>query len=117
MKLGEVITLLKAGYTKADIQELRAAESAPAEPEAAVIPVVSSATAPEEAPAAISPEPAPEADPHAEEITELRRLVDNLTKLVQQQNIRNSAMPAPKSQEQTAEDILATIINPKKEDK
>ena len=116
MKLGEVITLLKAGYTKADIQELRAAESAPAEPEAAVVPVVSSATAPEEAPAATSPEPAPAADPHAEEISELRRLVDNLTKLVQQQNIRNSAMPAPKSQEQTAEDILATIINPKKED-
>lgn len=116
MKLGEVITLLKAGYTKADIQELRAAESAPAEPEAAV-PVVSSATAPEEAPAAISPEPAPEADPHAEEITELRRLVDNLTKLVQQQNIRTSSMPAPKTQEQTAEDILATIINPIKEDK
>ena len=116
MKLGEVITLLKAGYTKADIQELRAAESAPAEPEAAD-PVVSSATAPEEAPAATSPEPAPEADPHAEEITELRRLVDNLTKLVQQQNIRNSSMPAPKTQEQTAEDILATIINPKKEDK
>lgn len=116
MKLGEVITLLKAGYTKADIQELRAAESAPAEPEAAVIPV-SSATAPEEAPAATPPEPAPVADPHAEEITELRRLVDNLTKLVQQQNIRNSSMPAPKSQEQTAEDILATIINPIKEDK
>ena len=116
MKLGEVITLLKAGYTKADIQELRAAESAPAEPEASAIPV-SSATAPEEAPAATSPEPAPVADPHAEEITELRRLVDNLTKLVQQQNIRNSSMPAPKTQEETAVDILATIINPIKEDK
>lgn len=116
MKLGDVITLLKAGYTKADIQELRAAESAPAEPEA-VNPVDSSATAPEEAPAATSPEPAPAADAHKEEIAELRRLVDNLTKLVQQQNIRNSSMPAPKSPEQTAEDILATIINPKKEDK
>ena len=116
MKLGDVITLLKAGYTKADIQELRAAESAPAEPEAAVIPV-SSATAPEEAPADPSPEPAPAADAHAEEIKELRRLVDNLTKLVQHQNIRNSSMPEPKTQEQTAVDILATIINPIKEDK
>lgn len=115
MKLGDVITLLKAGYSKADIQELRAAESAPAEPEA--VNPVSSATATEEAPAATTPEPAPAADAHAEEISELRRLVDNLTKLVQQQNIRNSSMPEPKSQEQTAEDILATIINPIKEDK
>lgn len=116
MKLGDVITLLKAGYTKADIQELRAAETAPAEPEA-VNPVSSATAAPEEAPAPTTPEPAPAADAHAEEIAELRRLVDNLTKLVQHQNILNSSMPAPKSQEQTAEDILATIINPKKEDK
>ena len=115
MKLGDVITLLKAGYTKADIQELRAAETAPAEPEASAIPV-SSATAPEEAPADPSPEPSPAADTHAEEIKELRRLVDNLTKLVQHQNILNSSMPAPKTQEQTAEAILATIINPMKED-
>ena len=116
MKIGEIVSLLKAGYTKAEIQELRAAESAPVEPE---VPVpVSPESAADAAP---EPVPAPEAAPAVKEkdpeIEELKNLVSNLTKLVQQQNIRNSAMPAPKSQEQTAEDILATIINPKEDDK
>lgn len=112
MKIGEVVQLLKAGYTKSEIQDLMK-EPAPAEPAGPAEPAAPA----QEAPAA-EPAPAPEAPSQTEqEIVELRRLIDNLTKLVQQQNIRNSSMPAPKSQEQTAEDILATIINPKKEEK
>lgn len=110
MKITEVIQLLKAGYTKSEIQDLMR-EPAPAEPEGPAEPI-------DPAPEAPDPAPAPAAPSQTDqEITELRRLVDNLTKLVQQQNIRNSSMPAPKSPEQTAEDILASIINPMKEEK
>ena len=110
MKIGEVVQLLKAGYTKSEIQDLMK-EPAPAEPAGPAEPTKPVQEAPAE------PAPAPEAPSQTEqEIVELRRLVDNLTKLVQQQNIRNSSMPAPKTSAQTAEDILATIINPKKED-
>ena len=110
MKITEVIQLLKAGYTKSEIQDLMR-EPAPAEPDGPAEPA-------DPAPEAPDPAPAPAAPSQTDqEITELRRLVDNLTKLVQQQNIRNSSMPAPKTPEQTAEDILASIINPIKEEK
>lgn len=110
MKITEVIQLLKAGYTKSEIQDLMR-EPAPAEPEGSAEPT-------DPAPEAPDPAPAPAAPSQTDqEIAELRRLVDTLTKLVQQQNIRNSSMPAPKTPEQTAEDILASIINPMKEEK
>ena len=110
MKITEVIQLLKAGYTKSEIQDLMR-EPVPAEPDGPAEPA-------DPAPEAPDPAPAPAAPSQTDqEITELRRLVDNLTKLVQQQNIRNSSMPAPKTPEQTAEDILASIINPIKEEK
>lgn len=125
MKIGEVITLLKAGYTRAEIQEMKNSDTATVTPEvvehpvspdsaAAQAPAETALPGPETAAPDVHENPAP--DVHAEEIAELRRLVDNLTKLVQHQNIRNSSMPAPKTQEQTAVDILSTIINPKKED-
>ena len=110
MKIGEVVQLLKAGYTKSEIQDLMK-EPAPAEPAGPAEPAPEQ-PAPEETPAAEAAAPSQT----EQEIVELRRLIDNLTKLVQQQNIRNSSMPAPKTSAQTAEDILATIINPKKED-
>ena len=110
MKVTEVIQLLKAGYTKSEIQDLMK-EPAPAEPAGPAEPA-------DPAPEAPDPAPAPAAPSQTDqEISELRRLVDNLTKLVQQQNIRNSSMPAPKTPEKTAEDILASIINPIKEEK
>lgn len=110
MKITEVIQLLKAGYTKSEIQDLMR-EPAPAEPEGPAEPIDPVPESPDPAPAPAAPSQTDQ------EITELRKLVDNLTKLVQQQNIRNSSMPAPKAPEQTAEDILATIINPIKEEK
>ena len=110
MKVTEVIQLLKAGYTKSEIQDLMK-EPAPAEPAGPAESIDPAPEAPDTAPA---PQEPSQTD---QEISELRRLVDNLTKLVQQQNIRNSSMPAPKTPEQTAEDILASIINPIKEEK
>lgn len=110
MKITEVIQLLKAGYTKSEIQDLMR-EPAPAEPEGPAEPLDPAPESPDSAPAPAAPSQTDQ------EITELRKLVDNLTKLVQQQNIRNSSLPAPKAPEQTAEDILATIINPMKEEK
>lgn len=111
MKIGEIVSLLKAGYTKAEIQELRTAESAPVEPE---VPVpVSPESAADAAP---EPVPAPEAAPAVKEkdpeIEELKNLVANLTKLIQKQNLQNTDLHPPTPQ--TAVDILGSVINPPK---
>lgn len=110
MKIGEIVTLLKAGYTRAEIQEMKNSESVTEQP--AAIEPVSSANTVDAAPVdPIQPEPAPAVnDSHAEEIAELRRLVDNLTKLIQKQNLRDAEIP--KAAPETAVDILGSIINP-----
>ena len=116
MKISEIVQLLKAGYTKAEIAELRAAENEPI----AEVPSVS--PSPAEAgpipPAEnAQPEAAP-ADPAVlQEVQELKNLVGNMTRILQSQNIRNSSMPATMTPEETAENILASIINPIKEEK
>jgi hypothetical protein len=120
MKIGEVITLLKAGYTRAEIQEMKNSDSATVTPEvvdhpvspdsaAAQAPAETALPGPETAAPDVHETPAPDA--HAEEIAELRRLVDNLTKLIQKQNLRDAEIP--KVEPQTAVDILASVINPK----
>lgn len=109
MKIGEIVSLLKAGYTKAEIQELRAAESAPVEPDVPV-PVSPESTAD----AAPEPAPAPAAAPAVKdpEIAELKQLVSNLTKLIQKQNLQQAELHPPTPQ--TAVDILGSVINPPK---
>ena len=96
MKITEIIQLLKAGYTKAEIAELKDAETAdppkPAEP----------ADEPE---ASVSPAPAGP-DP---EIAELKNMVQNLQKLIQTQNIKNNVRDTV--DDNSVDDILASVIN------
>lgn len=108
MKLFDTLALLRAGYTKAEIQELETAQENE--------PVESSSLTGDSSQDPSGSVPSPE-DPvenaNKKEINELRNLVTNLTNLIQKQNIQNSELkPAEK---ESAVDILATIINPKRE--
>ena len=115
MKLEEIITLLNAGYTKDEIQAMEMPENKP-----------SPATAgdpqdPPAAPAAPDPEP-PAAPPAApvlpstdnadvtKYIAQLTAQVSSLTKQIQNSNLLSAQQPA--QQQNTAEDILANLINP-----
>lgn len=104
MKISEIIQLLKAGYTKAEIAELtKAAEQQPiadppkesAEPEAA-------------------PVSAPGAD-FAAELDNVKQMISGLTTLIQKQNIHSSQLQ-PDTKED-AVDILGSIINNGKDSK
>lgn len=105
MKIGEIIQLLKAGYTKAEIAELtKAAEQQPiadppkesAEPEAAPVSASSGAD-------------------FAAELNNMKQMISGLTTLVQKQNIHASQLQ-PDTKED-AVDILGSIINNGKDSK
>ena len=102
MKISEVVSLLKAGYTKKEIDELRAAENV-------VTPAIEDASAPEPAaPAVIDPPAAAPAVPGPDN-SEVLQAIKDLTKTLQMQNIRNDVLTP--SRPETAVDILGSIIN------
>ena len=102
MKISEVVSLLKAGYTKKEIDELRAAENV-------VTPAIEDASAPEPAaPAVIDPPAAAPAAPGPDN-SEVLQAIKDLTKTLQMQNIRNDVLTP--SRPETAVDILGSIIN------
>lgn len=116
MKLEEIITLLNAGYTKDEIQALEMPENKPSP-----APAGDPATDPQDPPAA--PDPEPPADPPAapvlpstdnadvtKYIAQLTAQVSSLTKQIQNSNLLSAQQPA--QQKNSAEDILATLINP-----
>ena len=101
MKISEVVSLLKAGYTKKEIDELRAAEN--------VTPAIEDASAPEPAaPAVLDPPAAAPAAPGPDN-SEVLQAIKDLTKTLQMQNIRNDVLTP--SRPETAVDILGSIIN------
>lgn len=101
MKISEVVTLLKAGYSRKEIEELRASEN--------VTPAIEDASAKEEAPQPA--EQAAAAAPSVPDNTEVLQAIKDLTKTLQMQNIRNSEMPV--KQESTI-DILGSLISGQK---
>ena len=102
MKISEVVSLLKAGYTKKEIDELRAAENV-------VTPAIEDASAPEPAaPAVLDPPAAAPAAPGPDN-SEVLQAIKDLTKTLQMQNIRNDVLTS--SRPETAVDILGSIIN------
>lgn len=122
MKLEEIITLLNAGYTKDEIQAFEMPENKP-------LPASAGAPAgdPQEVPAApAAPDQddpaAPAAPPAApvlpstdnadvtKYIAQLTAQVSSLTKQIQNSNLLAAQQPA--QQQNTAEDILANLINP-----
>lgn len=108
MELNTILKLLDAGYTKADIDAMTApaAEVTPAEP------VQESVKSAEETPAE-KPEPEMTSD---DILSNLLAEVKGLKAQIQANNIRSDRMNSgPVNADQTAEAILASIINPKKE--
>lgn len=118
MKPEEILTLIGAGYTKAEIQAMEqpAPEVKPAAPN-------------QDSPAPEPDQPAPDQDPPAPEpdqpalknnstdeiakyITALTAQVSSLTKQIQRSNLLNAQQP-PAPEADSAEKILASIITPK----
>lgn len=97
MKLNEVITLLNAGYSKAEIEAMGAEQPAPA---------------PEPEPEAPAPEPeAPAEEPiqGAEQYARLEAKLDALMGIMHSRNLNEGVDSLPK---QTSTDILGKIIAP-----
>lgn len=118
MKLDEIITLLNAGYTKDEIQALEMPENKPSSAQAEDHqdpPAAPADPDPEEPAAPVAPPAAPvlpstdNADV-TKYIAQLTAQVSNLTKQIQNSNLLNAQQPA--QQQNTAEDILANLINP-----
>ena len=106
MKLSEIVSLLKAGYTKKEIEDLRANETS-AETTNPDMPTSAVDLQPEEAPPAATPAAA--AAPAGPDNAEVLKAIQDLTKAIQAQNIRNSQLEIPK--QDSAVDILGSIIN------
>ena len=118
MKPEDILTLLQAGYTKAEIDAMTAPSPAglPA-PDPEPVPAPAPAPDPEPSPAP-DPEPSPAPVPdYGSMIAQLTAQVSGLTKAVQIANLKGTNLPPEKTE--TAEDILAKLINPtyKKPDK
>lgn len=102
MKISEVVSLLRAGYTKKEIDELRAAENV-------VTPAIEDASAPEPAAPAVNDPPAAAPAAPGPDNSEVLQAIKDLTKTLQMQNIRNDVLTP--SRPETAVDILGSIIN------
>lgn len=108
MTAKEILALSMSGYNSQQIAVIAAEMAAqPAEQPADPAPALAADPAP--APAA-DPAPAPAADPAMPQLDGLMAKLDALTNQLQQQAILASQQPAA----QTADDILASIINPPK---
>lgn len=94
MKINEIIELVKAGYTKAEIE----AFSENAEDEVV-----------EAKPEQTKTEPLKQENVM---FSALQAQIENLTKAVQAANIQNSTITTPN---ESADDVLAKILNPTKE--
>lgn len=114
MNTSDIMKLVNAGFTKAEIQAMAAADApapAPAaDPAPAPAPAPAADPAPDPAPVpAADPAPAP-ADPAGDAISKLTAEVTRLTTLVQKANLLNSEQPELKRE--TPEDVIASIIFP-----
>ena len=97
MKLSEVIALIGAGYTKAEIEAMEAGEEKKEAPKQAE-----------------KPEPKPEPKPEQQNSnTELLDAIKNLTAAVQQKNVRNSNQPIENAPDIKAEadKVLLNLYN------
>ncbi len=103
MKATEILQLINAGYTKADIEAMELPETGAPDPDPS--------PAPEAEPEKEAPKPEPEKpNPVNPEIQALTKQINDLVSAIQKSNLLNTKMP--EAQPETAEDILANIIRP-----
>lgn len=125
MELNDILTLVKAGFTREDIRNLELLQ-APVQPDAApvIVPVEEPAQAPQPAPAQVvepaavpaavpAPQPQPEQAQAEPTMAEIMQSIAKLTSAVQANAIAQSVIPGGANpQTPTAEDMLAEIIRP-----
>ena len=123
MELTDIMALVKAGYTREEIEQMEKPQPADPNPVPAVQPVATPnpvaepANPPAQAvePVAV-PAPAPVPQPAQQEaqptMAELMQSIAKLTSAVQANAIAQSVIPAGLSNPPSAEDMLAEIIRP-----
>ena len=100
----DIIALAKSGFTAEQISKLAAHESRSEKRN-----VQEQEKEPEPAPAPVpAPVPTPAPAPAPTQMDATAQKLDSILALMQEQNLRNAVMP----KQETAEDIIAQIINP-----
>ncbi len=123
MELTDILSLVKAGYTREEIEQMEKPQPSDPNPVPAVQPVATPVPVAEPAnpptqvaePVAV-PAPAPVPQPAQQEaqptMAELMQSIAKLTSAVQANAIAQSVIPAGVSNPPSAEDMLAEIIRP-----
>ena len=121
MELTDILSLVKAGYTREEIEQMdkpQPSDPVPAvQPVATPVPVAEPANPPAQVaePVAVAT-PAPVPQPAQQEaqptMAELMQSIAKLTSAVQANAIAQSVIPAGVSNPPSAEDMLAEIIRP-----
>ena len=123
MELTDILSLVKAGYTREEIEQMDKPQPSDPNPVPAVQPVATPVPVAEPAnpPAQVAepvavPAPAPVPQPAQQEaqptMAELMQSIAKLTSAVQANAIAQSVIPAGVSNPPSAEDMLAEIIRP-----
>lgn len=108
MKIEDIIALAGAGFSKQDIIKIAGTGSIPAPASAPIqtpTPTPASAPAPVPVPAQV---PGNTQDVFNQRMGALDNRLDEITRLIQVDNLSNSQIPEPP----TTNDMLASIINP-----
>ena len=123
MELTDILSLVKAGYTREEIEQMEKPQPSDPNPVPAVQPVATPVPVAEPTnpptqvaePVAV-PAPAPVPQPAQQEaqptMAELMQSIAKLTSAVQANAIAQSVIPAGVSNPPSAEDMLAEIIRP-----
>lgn len=122
MELNDILALVKAGYTREEIEQMAKPTPSDANPVPAVEPVANPVAEPANLPTPVVepvavPAPAPVPQPTQQEaqptMAELMQSIAKLTSAVQANAIAQSVIPGGANpQAPTAEDMLAEIIRP-----
>lgn len=123
MELTDILSLVKAGYTREEIEQMEKPQPSDPNPVPAVQPVATPVPVaePTNPPAQVAepvavPAPAPVPQPAQQEaqptMAELMQSIAKLTSAVQANAIAQSVIPAGVSNPPSAEDMLAEIIRP-----
>lgn len=123
MELTDILSLVKAGYTREEIEQMEKPQPSDPNPVPAVQPVANPVPVaePTNPPAQVVepvavPAPAPVPQPAQQEaqptMAELMQSIAKLTSAVQANAIAQSVIPAGVSNPPSAEDMLAEIIRP-----
>ena len=123
MELADILSLVKAGYTREEIEQMEKPQPSDPNPVPAVHPVANPVPVaePTNPPAQVvepvaAPAPAPVPQPAQQEaqptMAELMQSIAKLTSAVQANAIAQSVIPAGVSNPPSAEDMLAEIIRP-----